>query len=79
MPTPPGYVRAPPQSLHAVARIKLQDWLSFKLAPQPCVRLGKSWRLPGTGMQLRARCVPVGGRGCSLSPARICFHGQQNM
>ncbi len=43
------------QALQGVCRIKLQDWLSVRMAPHPAVRLAKSWRLPGLGMVVRAR------------------------
>jgi len=35
--------------------MKFTDLLSIKLAPQPTIKLGATWSLPGTGMALRFR------------------------
>jgi hypothetical protein len=43
------------QELHGVARLKVADLLSLKLLPQPLLKLGGSWPLPGTGMAVRLK------------------------
>eukprot|EP00879_Flechtneria_rotunda_P032985 GHRR01036493.1.p2 GENE.GHRR01036493.1~~GHRR01036493.1.p2 ORF type:complete len:131 (+),score=39.32 GHRR01036493.1:973-1365(+) len=43
------------QEVHGVARLKVADLLSIKLLPQPLLKLGGAWSLPGTGMALRLK------------------------
>ncbi|WIA08490.1 hypothetical protein OEZ85_007925 [Tetradesmus obliquus] len=44
------------QELHGVARLKVADLVSLKLLPQPLLKLGGAWPLPGTsGMALRLK------------------------
>jgi hypothetical protein len=38
-----------------VARLKIADLVSIKMAPQPTLKLSAMWGLPGTGMALRFR------------------------
>lgn len=47
---------SPAQELHGVARLKVADLVSLKLLPQPLLKLGGAWPLPGTsGMALRLK------------------------
>jgi hypothetical protein len=41
------------QELQPVARLKLKDVLSLKVAPEPLVKLAHSMRLPGVGMVVK--------------------------
>jgi hypothetical protein len=44
------------QELHGVARLKVADLVSIKLLPQPLLKLGGAWSLPGSsGMAVRLK------------------------
>jgi hypothetical protein len=43
------------QRLHFIARLKVGQLFTVKLLPQPVIKLGHVWRLPGTGVALRFR------------------------
>lgn len=68
------------QSLHGIVRAKVTDWLSFKIAPEPVLRVGGSYSPPGTRMALRLRYeCPLNNLGeFWRSPARLMLRLDNN-